>query len=136
LGKNPAKQTEESPMELAQKKILIVDDEPTMRMLMKGLFEDDKDLRLSFAEDGLQAIAHVEREKPDLVLLDIMMPGADGFEVCRRIRKLYERDVVVFMFTGLAGAKYEEEARQAGADLYLNKPLNLKMLYQVVKEKI
>lgn len=120
----------------SRKRLLIVDDEPSMRMLLKLLFEDDEELDLMIAEDGKQALERVRDVKPDLILLDVMMPGIDGFAVCRGIRDLYGDAIYVLMFTGLAGPEAEQSALEAGANLYMNKPLDLPKLYDIVKQNI
>lgn len=105
-------------------------------MLLKLLFEDDSELDVMTAEDGRQALEQIQRQRPDLILLDVMMPEVDGFEVCRDVRRLYGQDVYVLMFTGLAGPEAEQKAFEAGADLYMNKPLDLPKLYNIVKKNI
>ncbi|MEQ8171236.1 MAG: response regulator, partial [Candidatus Eremiobacterota bacterium] len=71
------------------KKILIVDDEPYMRILMEQALEDfiDKDVTIFTAENGVKAIEVIKKEKPDLVFLDIMMPEMDGYDVCSKVKK-------------------------------------------------
>ena len=79
-------------------KVLVIDDEPAVRDLMIAVLEDEGYIVLS-ADGGRQALEVLMREQPDLVLLDIMMPGMDGREVYRRLRQLpgLERTPVVFV---------------------------------------
>ena len=67
-----------------QRRILIVDDAPVNRRILQELLEDDYEL--DFAADGEECLSKVREFEPELVLLDIMMPGLDGYEVCRRIK--------------------------------------------------
>ena len=66
-------------------KILIVDDDPSARQTVVALLENEN-YELELVEDGFQALQVIGKIQPDLILLDVMMPGMDGFEVCRRIR--------------------------------------------------
>ncbi|RPJ17765.1 MAG: response regulator, partial [Chloroflexi bacterium] len=81
--------------------VLIVDDEPTARETLVAMLESEGyDLQL--AKDGAQALQMLEQLQPDLILLDVMMPGMDGFEVCRRIRSTPQlAEVPILMLTAL-----------------------------------
>ena len=81
--------------------ILVVDDDPTMRMLARAALEQEG-CSVEEAEDGADAISVLAARKPDLILLDVMMPGMDGFSVCEQVRRLpgLERTPVCMM-TGL-----------------------------------
>ncbi len=130
------RQSEESPAEgpagtmtdSERAHILVVDDDPLTRMmateaLREGGFE------VSEAEDGAQALSLFGEAPPDLVLLDVMMPGLSGFEVCRRLRQLPEgRLVPVIMLTGLDDGESVEEAFDAGATDFISKPINWTLL--------
>jgi len=74
----------------AVQKILIVDDELMMRMLLKQVIERSslRDVSVSVAEDGEEALIKVEQEHPDLILLDVLLPKMNGYDVCQRIRRL------------------------------------------------
>ena len=104
--------------------ILVVDDDAVVRRHLEAQLAK-MGCRLVFAADGLEAMARIEEDRPDLVLLDIMMPGMDGFEVCRRIKGDPEtRHIPVIHFTSM-GQEAKERSFEAGADDFLNKPLNL-----------
>lgn len=103
--------------------VLIVDDEAPIRELLRLYFEKE-DFHVEEAEDGAQALLGLEKYKPDLVLLDIMMPVLDGLEVCQQIRRHGATPVI------LLTAKGEDEDRILGLDLgaddYITKPFNPK----------
>lgn len=103
--------------------MLVVDDEPAMLSLMNGLLRDD--FRVRAARNGDDALRAVSGEpRPDLVLLDVMMPGLDGFEVLARLRAdPATRDIPVIMVTGLEGEADEERGLRLGAADYIAKPI-------------
>ncbi len=119
------------------KKILIVDDELHMRMLLKeGLEEfEDKGVKLLLAENGEDAIESIRTEKPALVILDVMMPGMDGFKVCNTIKnELGMRDVYVLMLTADGQELKKQKSIEVGADMFLTKPFNPnEIIIEVVK---
>jgi len=89
--------------------------------------------RLGTARDGLEAIDAIQRERPDLVLLDVMMPKMSGFEVCRKIKgDPATRGTVVIMVTALHEVGDHERAVESGTDDFLTKPVNkLELLTRV-----
>ena len=104
--------------------VLVVDDEAWNRMLAEAILEDD-DYRIVIAEDGEEALARVAEERPDAILLDVMMPRLDGFEVCRRLKSSRRTFFIpVMMLTALADAESKIKGLEAGADDFLNKPIN------------
>lgn len=100
-------------------KILVVDDDPWINRLLKTMLEDAKYQVLS-AEDGPGALRTVAAEELDLVLLDLMLPGMDGAEVCRRIREISEVPIVVLSAKTQTADKVD--LLQLGADDYIAKP--------------
>jgi DNA-binding response OmpR family regulator len=113
-------------------KILLVDDEQefveTLAERIK-MREHDSEVAL----DGEQALKKMEDDIPDVVVLDLKMPGIDGMEVLRRIRKAYPK-VQVIMLTGHGSEKDEEEARKLGAFEYLEKPVEIDKLMKKIKK--
>jgi DNA-binding response OmpR family regulator len=107
-------------------RILIVDDEPNILLSLQFLMKKaGYDVRT--AKDGEQALAEIAREKPHLVLLDVMMPKLDGFSVCERIRANREwQDVRVIMLTARGRDVEREKGLSLGADDYITKPFSTK----------
>jgi signal transduction histidine kinase len=102
--------------------VLIVDDDPTARQVAHAILSVD-DYEFRHASGGEAALAEVAREEPDLVLLDVMMPGIDGFEVCRRIRELSTRAYLpVMLLTALDSSEDLARGLNAGADDFISKP--------------
>jgi len=103
--------------------ILIVDDTPAnLSVLVDTLSETG--YKLMVAEDGEDAIAQTARAQPDLVLLDVMMPGVDGFETCRRLKaQPVTRDIPVIFMTALTDTNEKVRAFAAGAVDYITKPI-------------
>lgn len=114
-------------------KILIVDDEfDTLRLV--GLMLERQGYEIIAAENGSQALQVIKQAKPDLVLLDIMMPEMDGYEVARQIRAGAEmRDVPIIMFTAKTQVEDKVAGLEAGADVYLIKPTQPRELFAQVK---
>ncbi len=109
------------------KKILIVDDELNMRRLLKeGLEEfENKGVELLLAENGKDAIESIRTEKPELVILDVMMPGMDGFEVCNTIKnELGMKDVCVLMLSADGQVFNKKKNIDVGADGFMTKPFD------------
>ncbi len=104
-------------------KILIVDDEPSNLEVLRGILSDA--YVLAFARSGEQALESVRRHRPDLVLLDVMMPGIDGYEVCRRLKADRElcHTPVIFV-TALNDNVDEARGFDVGAVDYLTKPVS------------
>src|SRR3990170_892645 len=105
-------------------KILVVDDTPANVKLLGDLL-GSKGYQVSTAVNGEEALAKVAAEKPDLVLLDVMMPGMSGYEVCRKIRENPATAILpVVMATSLDPAQERVKGIEAGADDFLSKPIN------------
>ena len=105
-------------------RVLVVDDVPANRRLMAA-FLADVDCDVDAAEDGLAALEVIRARPPDLVLLDVQMPGLDGFSVCRRIKSdPATRLVPVVMVTALSNVQDRVDALEAGADDFMSKPVD------------
>ena len=104
--------------------VLVVDDEDGIRRLFTRLLTREG-YAVDVAADGLSALARVKDSPPDVVLLDVTMPGLDGFEVCRRLKRdPATRLTPVILVTGLNASEQRVEGRQTGADDFLNKPVD------------
>jgi DNA-binding response OmpR family regulator len=117
---------------MAEKILLVDDDLDTLRLV--GLMLQRQGYQIRAASDGPQALAMVESEIPDLVLLDIMMPDMDGYEVARRLRaNPRATDVPIIMFTAKAQIDDKVMGFEAGADDYLTKPIQPRELIAHMK---
>lgn len=102
--------------------VLAVDDSKASRMVIETCL-DSIDCEVRFARDGASALVMIEAEAPDVVLLDIQMPGMDGYEVCRRIRSMPRmRLLPVIMVTGRTQTADRVKALESGADDFMTKP--------------
>ena len=104
-------------------KLLLVDDEPTNLQVLRQILQDD--YRLFFAKDGDKALEMAARERPDLILLDVMMPGMTGYEVCTRLKQdeMTVATPVIFV-TALADVDDEARGFEVGAVDYITKPVS------------
>lgn len=116
-----------------RKKILIVDDEAgirdSLRLLLQGSFD------VSVAGDGAEALARVSELRPDLVLLDLLMPTIDGLETLKQLRER-NAEMPVIMLTGAATVKSAVQAMKWGAVDYLNKPFDIEALTTLIVETL
>ncbi len=113
--------------------ILIVDDQLSVREVFRGLLTG-QNYNLVFAVDGQEALAKAAESTPDVVLLDVMMPDMDGFEVCRRLRATpLLAEVPIIMITALDDQQSRIQGIEAGADDFLTKPVNASELLARLK---
>lgn len=117
-----------------QKKILIVDDEPQLVELLKARLEANH-YEVIHAGDGLSALEKARREKPDLVILDLMLPKMDGYKVCALLKKdaRYAK-IPVLMFSARAQDTDVRLGEEVGADAYLTKPFDAQTLLNKIEE--
>ena len=109
---------------------MLVEDEPAfVETLRFQLQREGYEVRV--APDGMTAIATVQRTKPDLILLDLILPGMDGMEVCRRIRS--EVATPIIMLTARTGVGDKVTGLEAGADDYVTKPIQMRELLARIK---
>ncbi|MEK7848902.1 MAG: response regulator [Chloroflexota bacterium] len=109
------------------KKVLMVDDDPRLRALVAATLGHE--YVLLEASDGEQGLRLARQEAPDVVLLDVLMPGLNGIEVCRRLKNdSTTSHIKVIMLTGLDSDKDQDEAFRAGADDYFVKPFSPRKL--------
>jgi DNA-binding response OmpR family regulator len=110
--------------------VLVVDDDAILRRVVRAVLEADGFLVIE-AQDGEQGLAMAASERPSVVILDVMMPGLDGVEVCRR---LDHQSTKVLMLTALGDVSTEMESLRAGARGYLTKPFSSMDLLDRVEE--
>jgi len=103
-------------------RVLVVDDDPTVSDVVRRYLEQDG-CQVRLVGDGLAALAAVDRETPDIVILDLMMPGIDGLEVCRRLRRR-SPELPVVMLTALGEESDRVMGLEVGADDYVTKPFS------------
>jgi len=113
-----------------RRRILIVDDDPAILKFVRANLEAT-DYRTLTAVDGAEALQTVERELPDLVILDIMIPKVDGFEVCRRLREWSQ--IPIIMLSALDNVVDKVKCLDLGADDYMTKPFGVNELIARVR---
>ncbi len=120
---------------MSEGKILIVEDEPELAEMLSYSLQQAGFSPL-WSEDGFSACRVIERERPDLILLDIMLPELDGWEVCRLLRSVPDEEIVsipVVMLTALDGPENRLRGLELGADAYIAKPFSLREVLAQVK---
>jgi len=111
---------------------MVIDDDVMIRILVRETLES-RGLEVVEAESGKQALEIFSLRRPDIILLDIMMPDMDGFEVCRKLRELPEaEDIPILLVTGLDDLESIREAYEIGATDFITKPVNYLILAQRV----
>ena len=118
-------------------KVLIVEDEPLIRLLLEQTLDEyeGQGLAIMSAEDGIEAVEVIARERPELVFLDVMMPKMNGFEVCRIVKQqMGMKDVCIVMLTAKGQEQDKKKAREAGSDHYITKPFSVQEVAAKVSE--
>lgn len=113
-------------------KILIVDDEPHLRLLVEQTLEDleDEGVELLTASNGEEALDIIQNQKPILVILDVMMPKKNGFEVCYIIKQqLALKNIYILLLTAKGQEFDRRKGEEVGADDYMTKPFDPDVLY-------
>ena len=121
---------------LKQKLVLVVDDIPTNITIISGVLKDS--FRIQVATNGKKALAMARApDKPDLILLDVVMPGMDGYEVCRHLKATpATREIPVIFLTGVTDAANEEKGFEVGAVDYIHKPFSPPLILARVKNQL
>ena len=119
-----------------KKVVLVVDDAPMNITMLAGILKDH--YKVKVAKDGERALKIAGMEPvPDLVLLDVMMPGMDGYEVCRRLKSGENtRGIPVVFVTGMNDTADQEKSMEMGAAGHLTKPVDAETVTRVVRELI
>ena len=124
-----------SPSPDSRPRLLLVDDEPTNLQVLRHVLQDD--YRLLFATDGERALALAAQQRPDLVLLDVMMPIKTGFDVCHEVRASEDlRDTKILMLTAKGRDTDVAKGLALGADAYMTKPFSTKELVAKVQQML
>lgn len=119
---------------MALKKILLVDDSCTARLVNRMIFSQKSNYELISAVDGKEAVERARQDKPDLILMDIMMPRMTGLEACRVIKQNKETSgIPVILLTTRGEESYVQEGYASGCSDYLTKPVNDAELLDLLK---
>lgn len=114
--------------------ILLVDDEPNIVMSLEFLMRKNG-YQVGIARNGTEALAAIDQTPYDLVLLDVMMPDVDGYQVCRQLRQNPARAATKVIFLSAKSQPADvQKGYDAGADLYIPKPFSTRQLMQKVRE--
>ena len=119
------------------KKILIVDDEVHIRALLEQALEDleDAGVELLSARDGEEGLQYAREEKPDLMLLDVMMPEKNGYEVCETIKQDPDlRNIYIILLTAKGQATDKVRGEEVQANEYITKPFNPDEILQKARD--
>lgn len=120
-----------------KQKLLIVDDEAHIRMLIEQTLEDleDEGVELLLAENGEQALELIQKEEPNLVFLDVMMPKMNGMEVCQKVKKeLNLSHVYIILLTAKGQEVDRQKGLEMGADRYMTKPFDPDEMLAIAEE--
>lgn len=115
----------QSESEQSLNRILIVDDNPTNLRVLFEYLSGDQGYKIFIAKNGREALERTANAKPDIILLDILMPEIDGYETCRRLKEEEEtRDIPIIFLTAFADAENKIKAFNSGAVDFIVKPFN------------
>ena len=114
--------------------VVLVDDEANIRETAAFIL-DAEGLAVSTAKDGVEGLEEVRRKRPKVVLLDVMMPRMDGYQVCRALRQDPDlAGIFVIILTARGQRADEVQAKETGADLYLSKPFDDEVVLDVIRQ--
>lgn len=121
---------------MSSKRIMIVDDSPTeQKIISKAISQPD--ILITIASDGEEAYQKAISEKPDLIILDVMMPVMDGFQTCRKIKSSPElKHIPIIMLTSKKEKSDEFWGKKQGADIYIRKPFKPQDLIDAISTKL
>jgi two-component system alkaline phosphatase synthesis response regulator PhoP len=119
---------------MSKKRILVVDDEKELTDLIKVRLESNG-FQAIVAYDGQEGLTKAKKEKPDLIILDLMLPKMDGYKVCRMLKfdEKY-RKIPIILFTARAQEADVKLGQEVGADAYITKPFESKVLLDKIQE--
>lgn len=119
---------------MVKERILVVDDEPDVGKFFQKILSEEG-YRVMSATSGPEALSIIKKIEPEMVFLDIKMPGMDGMETFRRIRKISKK-IVVIIITGYGSLRTAKEAMALGAYDYVSKPFNLESIKSMIREAL
>jgi len=123
-------------LRVERNKILIIDDEPQIVRALELLMQREG-FEVRSANDGVEALGAIEEGAPDLILLDLMMPRMDGFELCQKIRSNPVWKSMIIVILTAKGRDIEREKGMAlGADYYVTKPFSTREVVQLIKSAL
>jgi CheY-like chemotaxis protein len=123
-------------MEAKRAKILIVDDSKSIRKLLSVVLKNGKHVIIE-AGDGNEALEKARNERPDLILLDVIIPGKDGIRVCREIKAdKRTKDIPVIVITSDTSDETRQKAISSGAAAFITKPFEPKEIREAVKKHL
>lgn len=115
-------------------KVLVADDEDSLRVLLKAVINSEEGFDFSEAVDGEEVLAIVTENKPEILILDVMMPGKTGFEVCEILKQDSRfKDIEIVILTAKGQESDQEWAKSCGADYFLRKPFSPLELIDILK---
>ena len=115
------------------KKVLVVDDDPTMTTLLAKVLKDN-DFQVKAVNEAVEGLEYAMAHKPDLIILDVMMPIVNGFNFCRLLKQEKDqKDIPILLLTARDQMKDIEIGLEMGAEAYLIKPLNTDELLKTIK---
>lgn len=113
-------------------KVLIIEDDPNSLKLLQD-FLNVKGFQTSYAKDGLTAVEYVKKEKYDIILLDLRLPGQNGYITAEKIRETkYGKNTPILVTTAFSDEQNKLRAYKAGANFIINKPINTRELYYII----
>jgi len=120
---------------MSKRKILVVDDEDDIRYILRRFLEKEN-YHVAEARNGLQCFEMIERDRPDLVLLDILMPGMNGWEVCKHLKEDVSQAPIPVSFLSILTDSIDmaRSLNYSGADSHLGKPIDFKLLSKTVRD--
>ncbi len=131
-AENPEDTTKDDDTKKRKKRVLLVDDDPEIIDALRYAL-NAKGFETLIARDGNQGLAMAEREDPDLVILDMMMPKRSGFLVLEKLRRTHPIPVRVIMITANEGSRHKAYAEMLGVDDYIRKPFGMDRLLDSVE---
>jgi DNA-binding response OmpR family regulator len=118
------------------RKVLIVDDEDMVRVLLTHILQRMRvdGLELLLAEDGDEALRIIDEERPGLILLDVLLPKLNGYDVCQRVRRIKDYSPHIFILTARGNSADRQRAEALGANDFMTKPFNPTRLMSQLRE--